>query len=73
MRLGIAAFTLAGAMVVIFSSYGVRFGYFPTTAKGRGVSRDEDPAQFWATFASFALLGGTLLFFGVVYFVAQIK
>lgn len=72
-RLGIAAFTLTGAMVVIFSLYGVRFGYFPTSAKGRGVSRDEDPPQFWATFASFALLGGTMLFFGVVYFVALMK
>lgn len=73
MKLGITAFTITGLIVVLFSLYGVRFGYFPTTSKGGGVSRDEDPPQFWATFVSFALMGGTLLFFGVVYFVALMK
>jgi hypothetical protein len=73
MRFGIAALSITGGMVLIFSFYGVRFGYFPSTPKGRGVSRDEDPPQFWVTFASFALLGATLLFFGVVYFLALMR
>lgn len=73
MRFGIGAFTITGGLILVFSFYGVRFGYFPSTPKGRGVSRKEDPPQFWITFASFALLGATLLFFGIVYFLALMK
>lgn len=73
MRFGIGAFTITGGLVLMFSFYGVRFGYFPSTPKGLGVSRKEDPPQFWVTFAGFALFGATLLFYGTVYFLALMK
>jgi hypothetical protein len=35
----------------------IRFGYFPDTPRGRGVSRNTDPIQFWVFTAVFLAFG----------------
>lgn len=61
-----AAIATSGVVWVLAPLYAVRFGYFPSTFRGRGVSRRTDPLQFWSTFAMFVLFGALFFFFGII-------
>lgn len=57
---------VAGSLsLLLVPVYAVRFGYFPSTSKGKGVARLDDPLQFWATTAAFALAAVAVLFVAV--------
>ncbi|WP_263773034.1 hypothetical protein [Propionivibrio soli] len=56
---------LFGLFVLYVARTALRFGYFPDTPKGRGVSKSADPLQYWITVALFATIGTSLLYVGV--------
>lgn len=50
-----------GIWMLLVPVYALRFGYFPSTSKGKGIDRLDDPPQFWATVVVFSLFGGAVL------------
>lgn len=65
-----ALFEIAAWFLVLFMGLGALFvaamsmhhGYFPDTAKGRGVSRNADPLQFWTWVMILIGIGAYIIF-----------
>jgi hypothetical protein len=57
-----SALAIFGLLPILLSFYAVRHGYFPSSHKGRGVSRYSDPPQFWVTAAMYLAFGLLILF-----------
>lgn len=61
-----AGIAILGAFAFSFSTYAVKFGYFPSVpGRFSGVSRKNDLVQFWVMFTVFVLLGLLFLYIGI--------